>query len=105
MNIGGQNDIILNATIWALFGVVVGFIIHMLDPRDIKSGIVPSILLGVAGAVIGGFLSTAIFKAPIAGFSVQGVVMAVIGGLVLAILSRFITKKSGHIKTTTTNIQ
>lgn len=105
MNIGPQNDIIMNLILWAVFGLIVGYIVHLLDPRDVKTGILGTMLLGIAGAILGGFLSTAIFHAPIVGFSLQGIVTGVIGGLILAFVSRFFFRKSGHIKTTTTNLQ
>ena len=41
---------------WILFGLVVGFIAKLLTPGRDPGGFIVTILLGIAGALIGGFL-------------------------------------------------
>jgi uncharacterized membrane protein YeaQ/YmgE (transglycosylase-associated protein family) len=66
---------------WILFGLVVGFIAKLLMPGRDPGGFVITILIGIAGALLGGFLGRLL------GFYGEGdpvgFVMAVIGSIVL----------------------
>jgi uncharacterized membrane protein YeaQ/YmgE (transglycosylase-associated protein family) len=71
---------------WILFGLIVGVIGKFLTPGRDPGGFVITILLGIAGAVIGGFLGRAM------GLYQEGepvgFIMAVIGAIVLLVLYR-----------------
>jgi uncharacterized membrane protein YeaQ/YmgE (transglycosylase-associated protein family) len=43
---------------WALWGLVVGVIARLLKPGKRRIGLVLTIVLGVAGSLIGGFVAT-----------------------------------------------
>jgi uncharacterized membrane protein YeaQ/YmgE (transglycosylase-associated protein family) len=45
---------------WILFGVIVGAIAKLLMPGRDPGGIIVTMLLGIAGAVLGGFLGRAL---------------------------------------------
>lgn len=96
---------ILNLVLWAIFGLVVGFIVHLIDPGDVKGGILGTAILGILGALVGGVLAALIIGHAIIGFSIQGFVTAVIGGLILAFLSRLLFRDREHIRTTTTQLR
>ena len=71
---------------WILFGLVVGVIGKLLMPGRDPGGFVITILLGIAGALLGGFVgqSLGIYgEGEPAGF-----VMAVIGSIILLVLYR-----------------
>jgi uncharacterized membrane protein YeaQ/YmgE (transglycosylase-associated protein family) len=71
---------------WIFFGLVVGVIGKLLMPGRDPGGFVITILLGIAGALVGGFLGRML------GFYREGdpvgFVMAVIGSIVLLVLYR-----------------
>jgi uncharacterized membrane protein YeaQ/YmgE (transglycosylase-associated protein family) len=71
---------------WIFFGLVVGVIGKLLMPGRDPGGFVITILLGIAGALVGGFLGRML------GFYREGdpvgFVMAVIGSIVLLLLYR-----------------
>lgn len=71
---------------WIFFGLAVGIIGKLLMPGRDPGGFVLTILLGIAGALVGGFLGQAL------GFYQQGepagFVMAVIGSIILLLLYR-----------------
>ena len=71
---------------WILFGLVVGVVGKMLTPGRDPGGFIVTALLGVAGALLGGFLGQALGlyrQGEPAGF-----VMAVLGSIVLLLLYR-----------------
>ena len=71
---------------WILFGLVVGVVGKFLMPGRDPGGFVLTILLGIAGALIGGFVGQSLgFYQP---GEPAGFVMAVIGSIVLLLLYR-----------------
>jgi uncharacterized membrane protein YeaQ/YmgE (transglycosylase-associated protein family) len=71
---------------WIVFGLIVGVVGKLLMPGRDPGGFVITILLGIAGALIGGFLGRMLGMYreddPV------GFVMAVIGSIVLLLLYR-----------------
>ena len=48
---------------WILLGLVAGVIAKAILPGDDPGGIIVTILIGIAGAIIGGFIGHALFDA------------------------------------------
>lgn len=71
---------------WILFGLVVGIVGKLLMPGRDPGGFIITILLGIGGALIGGFVGQSL------GFYREGepagFLMAVIGSIVLLLLYR-----------------
>jgi uncharacterized membrane protein YeaQ/YmgE (transglycosylase-associated protein family) len=88
---------IVNIVLWCLFGLIAGAVAQFLmpgkdpgqsaDPR----GILLTILLGIAGAVIGGLISSQLFGWDITGFNLPSFLIAIAGALLLLILYRMVT--------------
>jgi uncharacterized membrane protein YeaQ/YmgE (transglycosylase-associated protein family) len=71
---------------WILFGLIVGVIAKLLMPGKDPGGFIVTILLGIAGALLGGFLGRAMgLYGP--GES-AGFFMALIGSILLLFLYR-----------------
>jgi uncharacterized membrane protein YeaQ/YmgE (transglycosylase-associated protein family) len=72
---------------WILFGLVVGVIGKLLMPGRDPGGFIVTILLGIAGALLGGFLGRAL------GLYREGdpvgFIMAVLGSILLLVIYRF----------------
>ncbi len=82
---------------WILFGLIVGAIAKLLMPGRDPGGIIVTMLLGIAGAVLGGWVGQALGlyrEGEGAGFF-----MALIGAVVLLALYRMIV---GRRRTTVT---
>jgi uncharacterized membrane protein YeaQ/YmgE (transglycosylase-associated protein family) len=70
---------------WIVFGLVAGFIGSKIV-NHAGAGIVVDVLLGIAGAVVGGFLFNLFGAAGVTGFNVWSLFVAVLGSvLVLAV--------------------
>lgn len=78
----------MNFLTWILFGLIVGIIANMVDPRPQEGGIIGSIILGVLGSLLGGFISNLIFGVGISGFDLQSLFIAIVGALVLLFAGR-----------------
>jgi uncharacterized membrane protein YeaQ/YmgE (transglycosylase-associated protein family) len=71
---------------WIFFGLVVGIVGKLLTPGRDPGGFILTIVLGIAGALIGGFLGQSL------GFYREGepvgFIMAVVGSVILLLLYR-----------------
>jgi len=71
---------------WIVFGLVVGIVAKLLMPGRDPGGFIVTILLGIAGAVLGGFLGRALgFYGPT---QAAGFLMSVLGAILLLFLYR-----------------
>jgi uncharacterized membrane protein YeaQ/YmgE (transglycosylase-associated protein family) len=66
---------------WIVFGLVVGVVAKLLMPGRDPGGVIVTILLGIVGALLGGFLGRALgLYGP---NDAAGLIMSVIGAVVL----------------------
>ena len=68
---------------WVVLGLIVGALAKWIMPGNDPGGIFITILIGIAGALLGGFLSTALGLGAVSGFNLPSVVIAVVGSLIL----------------------
>jgi uncharacterized membrane protein YeaQ/YmgE (transglycosylase-associated protein family) len=80
--------------LWILFGLVVGVIAKLLTPGREPGGFVVTTLLGIAGAVVGGFLGRLIGLYPTYQ-STGGFFMSILGAvIILAIYHALVGRRS-----------
>jgi uncharacterized membrane protein YeaQ/YmgE (transglycosylase-associated protein family) len=71
---------------WIIFGAIVGVIAKLLHPGRDPGGFIVTILLGIAGSLLGGFIGRAIgFYGPGHG---AGFIMSVLGAILLLVIWR-----------------
>ncbi len=78
---------------WILLGLIVGVIAKFLMPGKDGGGIFMTIVLGIAGAFVGGFVGSSLGFGTVTGFDFRSLVLAVIGAVILLVVYRFIKKK------------
>lgn len=71
-----------NLIVWALLGLVAGAIAKKIMPGKDPGGMLMTILIGVAGAIVGGFIVSLLGWGPASGFNLYSIFVAV-GGAVL----------------------
>lgn len=76
---------------WIVFGLLAGIVAKLIMPGKDPGGFIITIILGIAGAVLGGYVSRLL---GIGGGWWTGFAMAVIGALVLLALYRMFKGKS-----------
>jgi uncharacterized membrane protein YeaQ/YmgE (transglycosylase-associated protein family) len=77
---------------WIVFGLVVGILAKLVMPGDDPGGFIVTVLLGIAGAVVGGFLGRALgFYGP---SQTAGYLMSIVGAIILLALYRMMTRRS-----------
>lgn len=70
---------------WIVLGLIVGVIVKALMPGRVGGGWVTSLILGVVGAVVGGWIGDALFNdGQMTFWSLGSWLLAIVGGLVVA---------------------
>ena len=68
---------------WIVLGGLAGWIASMIMGTNKSMGLVANIVVGIVGALIGGFLFSVIGAADVTGFNLWSLFVAVIGSVVL----------------------
>ena len=76
---------------WIVVGLIGGALAKLLLPGNDPGGIILTILLGIAGAVLGGFVAVALnISNGIDDFDIGSIVLSIIGSMVLLLGYRLI---------------
>lgn len=73
---------------WIIFGLIAGTLANIIDPRPSSGGIVGAIILGIVGALVGGFLANMLLGIDVTGFNLTSFVVAIAGSLLLLFVGR-----------------
>ncbi len=88
----------MNILAWVVLGLVAGAIAKALYPGRQGGGILSTILLGIAGAFIGGTLATILttgtFSLATTTLSVPGVILAVLGALLAVFIWNMFNRRT-----------
>ena len=68
---------------WIVFGLIAGILAKLLMPGKDPGGMIVTILIGIAGAMVGGYISTFFGYGDISGFDLRSLGIAIGGALVL----------------------
>ncbi|HBC18042.1 MAG TPA: GlsB/YeaQ/YmgE family stress response membrane protein [Alcanivorax sp.] len=77
---------------WIVFGLIAGIIAKWIMPGKDPGGFMITILLGIAGAFVGGWLGSLVGLGSMGSFSLGSFVTAIAGALVLLALYRMLNK-------------
>ena len=67
---------------WLILGLIAGFIASKIVNHT-GEGVLLDIVLGIIGAVVGGFLFTFFGAAPVTGLNIYSMIVAVVGAVVV----------------------
>jgi len=78
---------------WILFGAIAGLIAKALMKENAPGGFIATVLLGIVGALVGGFLGVQMGLGDLSGFDLRSMALAVGGGVVVLFIYGLATKK------------
>ena len=78
---------------WILFGLVVGLLAKFLVPGG-PGGILGDIVVGILGALLGGWVYGLFGHAGVTGFNVGSVICAVVGAVILLVILRALSRST-----------
>lgn len=77
----------MNWLVWIIFGALAGWIASMIMGKNAQMGALANIVVGIVGAIIGGFLMTNVFGAQgVTGFNLTSLLVAIGGAVILLFL-------------------
>lgn len=81
---------------WIIFGALIGWIASKIMGTDYEQGAVGNIIVGIVGALIGGFVMSFFGETGVTGFNVYSFLVALLGAIVLLGIYKGI-RRHGHI--------
>lgn len=75
------------------FGIVIGLIAHIIDPHRSSGGALGAMILGILGALVGGFLGNIFFGTDLLGANFASFAVGMLGALSLLYLARAVLPK------------
>jgi len=78
---------------WILFGLLAGILAKLIMPGRDGGGFILTCLLGIIGAVVGGWLATMFgFGGDVTGFNLHSFLVAVVGAIVVLAVFRMLRR-------------
>jgi uncharacterized membrane protein YeaQ/YmgE (transglycosylase-associated protein family) len=79
---------------WILFGLVAGAIAKFIMPGKDPGGCIGTVLIGIVGSLIGGFLGSELFRfGAVTGFNLRSFGIAILGAVILLSLYRLLLEQ------------
>jgi uncharacterized membrane protein YeaQ/YmgE (transglycosylase-associated protein family) len=73
---------------WIVFGLIAGILAKLIMPGKDPGGMIVTILIGIAGAMVGGYISTFFGYGNVSGFDIRSLGIAIGGAIVLLFVYR-----------------
>jgi uncharacterized membrane protein YeaQ/YmgE (transglycosylase-associated protein family) len=77
---------------WLIMGLIAGFIASKLVNKQ-GEGMFMDIILGIVGAVVGGFIANALGFTGITGFDLYSILVSVVGAVIVLVAYHAVTRR------------
>jgi uncharacterized membrane protein YeaQ/YmgE (transglycosylase-associated protein family) len=78
---------------WILLGLIAGWLAGVLV-RGGGYGVIGDIILGIVGALVGGWITSTLLGVNISGFNLESLLIAVLGAIIVIVIGRLISGRS-----------
>jgi uncharacterized membrane protein YeaQ/YmgE (transglycosylase-associated protein family) len=78
---------------WLVLGLIAGFIASKVVNKT-GEGLIMDIVLGVVGAVVGGWLFTRLGYAGVTGFNIYSMLVAVVGAILVLLIYHMVVRRA-----------
>jgi uncharacterized membrane protein YeaQ/YmgE (transglycosylase-associated protein family) len=79
---------------WIVVGLIAGLLAKLITPGDDPGGIIITILIGIAGAFVGGFVFSIFGGSGMTGFNLWSILVATVGAIILLLIYRLIAGRT-----------
>jgi len=69
--------------LWIVFGGIVGWVASLIMGTDSQQGLILNIIIGIVGAIIGGWMMSFFGESSVSGFNLYSFMVALLGAIVL----------------------
>ena len=81
---------------WIVLGLIAGGLAKLIMPGRDPGGIIVTMLIGIAGALVGGFVFSLFGGGGVTGLNLGSIIVAIVGALILLALNRMIARLGGR---------
>ena len=78
---------------WIILGLIAGALAKLVMPGKDPGGIIVTILLGIAGAFVGGFVASVFDMGGPNRLSVGSIILATVGAIILLVIYRMVKRR------------
>lgn len=78
--------------LWIIFGALVGWVASMVMGTDAKQGAILNIVIGIIGAVLGGYVMSFFGETGVTGFNLYSFLVALLGAVILIAIVKAVRK-------------
>lgn len=82
----------MNILLWIVFGAIAGYIASLIMKTNAQQGFFTDVILGVLGALIGGFIMSLFGQEGVTGFNIYSLIVAVLGSVALIAARRALVR-------------
>ena len=75
---------------WIVVGLIAGALGKLIMPGDDPGGIIVTMLIGIVGAFVGGFVVSLFGGAGVTGFNIWSILVATLGAIILLAIYRMV---------------
>ena len=80
---------------WIVVGLIAGILAKIAMPGPDPGGIILTIVIGIVGALIGGFVVNSLLGGPgVTGINLSSILVATLGSIILLAIYRLITRRA-----------
>jgi len=77
---------------WIFMGLIAGVLARLVLPGRNAAGLLLTIVVGIVGALLGGFIATKLGFGGLSGFDLRSVVVATLGAILLLLIVRLLRR-------------
>lgn len=81
---------------WVVLGLIAGALAKFVMPGKDPGGCIVTTVIGIVGALLGGFIATYLGYGGISGFDVRSLVIAILGAILLLAIYRILRGKGAR---------
>ncbi|TCJ20480.1 GlsB/YeaQ/YmgE family stress response membrane protein [Rubrobacter taiwanensis] len=79
---------------WIIVGLIAGLLAKFIMPGPDPGGIIVTILIGIVGAFIGGFITSNLIGVGVTGLNISTILVATLGAIILLAIYRALTRRT-----------
>ena len=84
----------MNIIVWIIFGGLVGWIASLIMSTDGNQGILMNIIVGIGGALLGGFLARMLGLGTVDGFDITSLLIAIVGSIIILAVVKAVRRQA-----------
>lgn len=75
---------------WIILGLIAGALAKLILPGKDPGGIIVTILIGIVGALLGGFIGTQLGFGTVNALDIRSIIIAILGAIILLLIYRMV---------------